>query len=174
MSRIKGPDQAQDPSQELERLVLRYQQPLLRTCFLYLRDRALAEDAVQETFLKAYRSLASFRGECSEKTWLMKIAINTCCDLRRAHRLRRIDPCRIPDLLPQAAEPFTEAEEALVTQVMQLPRKLREVILLYYYQDMTVTEIAVSLGISQSSVSGRLKRAREKLRALLEGRDLCE
>ena len=57
---------------------------------------------------------------------------------------------------------------------MQLPRKLREVILLYYYQDMTVTEIAVSLGISQSSVSGRLKRAREKLRALLEGRDLCE
>ena len=174
MSRIKGPDQAQDPSQELERLVLRYQQPLLRTCFLYLRDRTLAEDAVQETFLKAYRSLASFRGECSEKTWLMKIAMNTCCDLRRAHRLRRIDPRRIPDLLPQAAEPFAPAEEALVTQVMQLPRKLREVILLYYYQDMTVTEIAVSLGISQSSVSGRLKRAREKLRELLEGRDLCE
>ena len=128
---------------------------------------------MQETFLKAYRSLASFRGECSEKTWLMKIAINTCCDLRRAHRLRRIDPCRIPDLLPQAAEPFTEAEEALVTQVMQLPRKLREVILLYYYQDMTVTDIAVSLGISQSSVSGRLKRARGKLRTLLEGRDIC-
>lgn len=174
MSRIKGPDRAQDPNHELERLVLQYQQPLLRTCFLYLRDRALAEDAVQETFLKAYRSLASFRGECSEKTWLMKIAINTCCDLRRAHRLRRIDPCRIPDLLPQTAEPFTQAEEALVTQVMRLPRKLREVILLYYYQDMTVTEIAVSLGISQSSVSGRLKRAREKLRALLEGRDLCE
>ena len=174
MSRIKGPDRAQDPNHELERLVLQYQQSLLRTCFLYLRDRALAEDAVQDTFLKAYRSLASFRGECSEKTWLMKIAINTCCDLRRAHRLRRIDPCRIPDLLPQAAEPFTEAEEALVTQVMQLPRKLREVILLYYYQDMTVTEIAVSLGISQSSVSGRLKRARGKLRALLEGRDLCE
>ena len=104
----------------------------------------------------------------------MKIAMNTCCDLRRAHRLRRIDPRRIPDLLPQTAEPFTQAEEALVTQVMRLPRKLREVILLYYYQDMTVTEIAVSLGISQSSVSGRLKRAREKLRALLEGRDLCE
>ena len=174
MSRIKGPDQAQDPSQELERLVLRYQQPLLRTCFLYLRDRALAEDAVQETFLKAYRSLASFRGECSEKTWLMKIAMNTCCDLRRAHRLRRIDPRRIPDLLPQTAEPFTQAEEALVTQVMQLPRKLREVTLLYYYQNMTVTEIAASLGISQSSVSGRLKRARNKLRTLLEGRDLCE
>ena len=173
MSRIKGPDRAQDPNHELERLVLQYQQSLLRTCFLYLRDRTLAEDAVQETFLKAYRSLASFRGECSEKTWLMKIAINTCCDLRRAHRLRSIDPRRIPELLPQAAEPFAPAEEELVTQVIQLPRKLREVILLYYYQDMTVTEIAVSLGISQSSVSGRLKRARGKLRTLLEGRDIC-
>ena len=108
MSRIKGPDQARDPNHELERLVLQYQQPLLRTCFLYLRDRALAEDAVQETFLKAYRSLASFRGECSEKTWLMKIAINTCCDLRRAHRLRRIDPCRIPELLPQALPPAAQ------------------------------------------------------------------
>ena len=163
MSRIKGPDRAQDPNHELERLVLQYQQSLLRTCFLYLRDRTL----------KAYRSLASFRGECSEKTWLMKIAMNTCCDLRRAHRLRSIDPRRIPDLLPQAAEPFAPAEEELVTQVIQLPRKLREVILLYYYQDMTVTEIAVSLGISQSSVSGRLKRARGKLRTLLEGRDIC-
>ena len=173
MSRIKGPDRAQDPNHELERLVLQYQQSLLRTCFLYLRDRTLAEDAVQDTFLKAYRSLASFRGECSEKTWLMKIAMNTCCDLRRAHRLRSIDPRRIPDLLPQAAEPFAPAEEELVTQVIQLPRKLREVILLYYYQDMTVTEIAVSLGISQSSVSGRLKRARGKLRTLLEGRDIC-
>ena len=80
---------------------------------------------------------------------------------------------RIPELLPQAAEPFAPAEEELVTQVIQLPRKLREVILLYYYQDMTVTEIAVSLGISQSSVSGRLKRARGKLRTLLEGRDIC-
>ena len=173
MSRIKGPDRTQDPNHELECLVLQYQQPLLRTCFLYLRDRTLAEDAVQETFLKAYRSLASFRGECSEKTWLMKIAMNTCCDLRRAHRLRSIDPRRIPELLPQAAEPFAPAEEELVTQVIQLPRKLREVILLYYYQDMTVTEIAVSLGISQSSVSGRLKRARGKLRTLLEGRDIC-
>lgn len=173
MSRIKSPDRAQDPNHELERLVLQDQQPLLRTCFLYLRDRTLAEDAVQETFLKAYRSLASFRGECSEKTWLMKIAMNTCCDLRRAHRLRSIDPRRIPELLPQAAEPFAPAEEELVTQVIQLPRKLREVVLLYYYQDMTVTEIAVSLGISQSSVSGRLKRARGKLRTLLEGRDIC-
>ena len=156
-----------------EQAVREHQDMVFRVALHCFANRQDAEDAVQETFLKAYRSLASFRGECSEKTWLMKIAMNTCCDLRRAHRLRSIDPRRIPELLPQAAEPFAPAEEELVTQVIQLPRKLREVILLYYYQDMTVTEIAVSLGISQSSVSGRLKRARGKLRTLLEGRDIC-
>ena len=121
MEVVMGPDSVRE--QQLCRMIDRYQTSLLRLCYMQLHDTALAEDAVQDTFLKAYRSLASFRGECSEKTWLMKIAINTCCDLRRAHRLRRIDPRRIPDLLPQAAEPFTEAEEALVTQVKQLPRK---------------------------------------------------
>jgi RNA polymerase sigma-70 factor (ECF subfamily) len=55
--------------------------------------------------------------------------------------------------------------------VMKLPRKMREAILLYYYQDMSTEEIAETLGIAQSSVSNRLRRGREKLRKLLEGRD---
>ena len=54
---------------------------------------------------------------------------------------------------------------------MKLPRKMREAILLYYYQDMSTEEIAETLGIAQSSVSNRLRRGREKLRKLLEGRD---
>jgi len=57
---------------------------------------------------------------------------------------------------------------------MQLPFKLREVILLHYYQGMSTIEIADSLGISQSSVSGRLKRARDKMRITLEGRGFYE
>ena len=55
--------------------------------------------------------------------------------------------------------------------VMKLPRKMREAIILYYYQDMSTEEIAETLGIAQSSVSNRLRRGREKLRKLLEGRD---
>lgn len=174
MSNIKGPDSAQNHDREFERLVCQYQKTLLRMCYLYLRDKTLAEDAVQETFIKVYRSMQSFRGDSSEKTWLMKIAMNTCCDMHRSHWFRMIDPRYTPDMLPEASEPFEQEEEEMVVQVMQLPRKLREVILLYYYQDMTVTEIADSLGISQSSVSGRLKRARDKLRALLERRDIHE
>ena len=70
-----------------ELLVAQNQEKLLRTCYLYLRDRQLAEDAVQETFLKAYRSLPAFRGDSSEKTWLMRIAVNTCRDLYRSEWL---------------------------------------------------------------------------------------
>ena len=65
----------------LERMVGEWQLPLLRTCCAVLGSEDLAKDAVQETFLKAYRGLPSFRGECSEKTWLMRIAVNVCRDM---------------------------------------------------------------------------------------------
>lgn len=172
MSAIKGPDSAQRSGQAFERLVCQYQGALLRMCYLNLRDRELAKDAVQETFMRAYGSMQSFRGESSEKTWLMRIAMNVCCDMRRSHWFRLIDPRYTPEMLPEAAEPFEEEEERLVLEIMKLPRKLRDVILLHYYQNMTVTEIASVLGIAQSSVSGRLGRAREKLRVLLEGRGI--
>ena len=138
-------------------------------CCLHLRDRSLAEDAVQETFIKVYRSLASFRAESSEKTWLMRIAINTCRDMNRDRWLRFMDRRITPEMLPEASQPFEKREEELVISVMNLPLKLREVIVLYYYQGMSTLEISDALGISQSSVSGRLKRGREKLKNVLEG-----
>lgn len=150
-----------------ELLVAQNQEKLLRTCYLYLRDRQLAEDAVQETFLKAYRSLPAFRGDSSEKTWLMAIALNTCHDMRKSAWSRFVDRGVTPDDLPSASVPFTMEEEGLITQVMRLPPKLKEVTLLYYYQAMNVNEIAQALGISHSSVSERLNRARRKLRDAL-------
>ena len=63
---------------QLTSLMRQYGNELLRMCCVLLRDRALAEDAVQETFLKAYRGLPKFRGDCSEKTWLICIAVNSC------------------------------------------------------------------------------------------------
>ena len=65
----------------LTRMVGEWQLPLLRTCCAVLGSEDLAKDAVQETFLKAYRGPPSFRGECSEKTWLMRIAVNVCRDM---------------------------------------------------------------------------------------------
>ena len=75
MQGIKAPDPTAE--QQFCDLVSTYQTALLRMCYLCLQDRTLAEDAVQETFIKVWKSYSTYRGECSEKTWIMKIAVNT-------------------------------------------------------------------------------------------------
>jgi RNA polymerase sigma-70 factor (ECF subfamily) len=174
MGVVQGPDSDQDQNQYFERLVNQYQPSLLRTCYMYLRDQEQAKDAVQETFFKAYRNLGAFRGESAEKTWLMKIAVNTCHDMRKTAWSLHMDRRVTPEMLPEASVPFEEFEEGLIVEVMNLPLKLREVVLLYYYQNMDTNEIAETLGIARSSVSGRLQRARKKLRDVLEGTDSDE
>ena len=177
MSNVSGPGTAPDRDQAFVRLVDRYKDQVLRMCFLCLRDRTLAEDAVQETFIKVYRKMESFRGESSEKTWIMKIAMHTCYDINHSGWFRFMNRRVTPDMLPEPAEtpaPQRESDSELADAVTSLPRRLREAILLYYYQGLNVNEIAEALGISQSSVSCRLKRGREKLKQLLEGRELDE
>ena len=74
--------------QFLERLMHEYGDGLLRTCYLYLKDYQLAEDAVQETFIKAMKSYELFEHKSSEKTWLMRIAINCCKNVMRTKWFR--------------------------------------------------------------------------------------
>ena len=174
MSNVKGPDNAPDRNQRLEQLVDRYQEQVMRMCFLYLCDKTMAEDAMQETFLKVYRAMDTFRGEASEKTWIMRIAIRTCYDMNHSGWFRVFNRQVTPDMVPETAVPFEESDDELMNAVIRLPIRLREVILLYYYQHMNVNETAESLGISQSSVSGRLKRGREKLKAMMEGSEFDE
>lgn len=161
--------------ERLEYLVQTYQGMLLRLCYICLRDVELARDATQETFLKAYRKMDSFSGNSSEKTWLSRIAINTCRSMQRSAWYRHTDRRVTPEELPLAAQAAcTEDEMDLMCSIMMLPEKLKEVVLLHYWQEMTVSEIAQALGLAHASVSGRLKRARERLRGMLDGRDFHE
>ena len=168
MIAIMGPDC--NTEEEFSRLVSQYQRQLLHMCAMYLHDDTAAEDAVQETFLKAYRALPRFRGECSEKTWLMRIAVNTCRDMTRSawfrHNDRRITPDELQ--LPSHQRFPGDQHEELAQAIMKLPRKYKDALLLYYYQDMNQEEVAQALNASPSSISKRLKHAREKLRVLLE------
>lgn len=150
-------------------LVNTYQLPLLRMCCLRLGDAELAKDAVQETFLKAYKALPSFRGECSMQSWLMRIAINTCRDMQRSWWHRHVNRNVIPEEMNAACEAVSDDAITVSQAIAALPVRLREVVLLYYYQNMQLDEIAQALTISPSSVSGRLKRARNKLRIALKG-----
>lgn len=163
MNAVKGPD-----SQTLEEIIRTHQTPLLRLCTLYLHDVHLAEDAVQETFIKAVNHWEDFRGEASAKTWLTRIAVRTCIDMRRTSWFRRIDRRVTLDSLPDIPDEATRDDRELTLAVMNLPPKLKDAIVLYYYQDMNMNDIAKLLRISQPSVSNRLKRGREKLKAYLE------
>ena len=169
MSVVKGPGNERDMS--IRQMIEENQTALLRMCYLYLHDVHLAEDAVQETFIKAVRAWDSFRGESSARTWLTRIAMRTCMDMRRGFWFRRVDRRVTPEMLPERAQEAEAGESALTLAVMNLPKKEREVILLYYYQDMNMNEIADTLGVTQPTVSYRLRRARERLRGELEGRN---
>ncbi|MDO5143368.1 MAG: sigma-70 family RNA polymerase sigma factor [bacterium] len=169
MQAVKDPGCGHEEA--IERMVNEWQLPLLRLCYIQLRDQGLAEDAVQETFLKAFRGIQSFRGECSEKTWLTRIAVNTCRDMQRGGWFRHIDRRVTLDMLPEAASQPPEEYSDLTLAVINLPRKYREAMMLYYYQDMDTAEIGMVLGIAQSTVSNRLRKGRELLRKTLERRD---
>ena len=166
MEAVRGPDSLRE--EQLIRLVETWQTPLLHICYMILHDEALAEDAVQETFLKAYKALEHFRGESSEKTWLFRIGVNVCRDMRRGRWFRYVDRRVTPDALPIPAAEAEEDYADLAQAILLLPDKYKEVILLHYYQSMNTREIAQTLGLAPSSVSNRLKKARERLRALLE------
>ena len=132
-----------------------YGTDVLRLCCFYLGRYADAEDAAQETFLKAWKHMEHFQGrnQCTPKTWLMKIACNTCRD-----HLRRV--------FPKHEVPKADSDDReLILDVMNLPEKYRAVILLFYLQSMTVRETALALHISPSTVSRRLEKARGLLRS---------
>ena len=155
------------PEEWLRSLMATYKNDLMRMSYAFLKDASLAEDAVQETFIKAYQGMASFRGDSSEKTWLMKIAMNTCRNMRRDSWFRFVDRNVTTEEL--TLQSVSESDRALMDAVLSLSYKHKEVVLLYYYQGMSLDEISGVLGVAASTISTRLKKAREKLRIDLEG-----
>ncbi len=156
------------PDQWLEQAMARWEVPLLRTCALLLRDAALAEDAVQETFLKAWRAYGSYRGDASEKTWLMHIAVNTCRDMQRGQWFRRIDRRVDLDDLPEPSADFTLPDDTLVRAILSLPDGLRQVVVLKCYQGFSIQEVARLLHVHRRTVHYRLDKAERILRDALE------
>lgn len=157
------------PELDIDHLVQTYQASLMRTCYLYLKDVHLAQDAVQETFLKVYRHQAQFDTACSEKAWIMRIAINVCKDYLRSAWHRKVNVVESLKEIPAA--PDTYRNDDLLMEVMNLKPKYKEVILLFYYQDMKIKDIAIVLNKPESTIAVRLKRARDLLKCRLERLD---
>lgn len=146
-----------------------YSTTLLRLCFIQLRDHALAEDTLQETFIKAWRAMPQYeRGHIqNDRAWLCRIALNACRDMQRSRWMRYVDAATALDALPPALLAVEPEDRSLLLDVMNLPEKHRQVILLYYYQGLTLRDAAQVLNLDASTVHARLKKAERLLKRQL-------
>lgn len=139
-----------------------------RMCYLYLGNEAMAEDAMQETFVKVYRGYRKFHNQSSIKTWVTRIAINVCKDMMRSIARTPYSEMRQDADLEMD---YKDTEDRLVVSraINRLPVDLREVVILFYYQELSTKEIAASIGVSRTTVEFRLKQARKILQKELKG-----
>lgn len=148
-----------------EEVVDRYGLQLLRTSRLILRDEALAEDAIQETFLKAWQRIGSLRDE-DPGPWLTRIAMNeSISTYRRRHRFQALTE-RIGRIGGGKGEVSSEARLDLTRALDQLTAEQRAAVALHYYQDLSVEDAARALKVPVDTLKSRLKTALRRLREL--------
>jgi RNA polymerase sigma-70 factor (ECF subfamily) len=155
-----------------ERIVRRWQGPIINLAYRFCRERGLAEEIAQDVFLKAFRSLASWRQESRFSTWLYALALNLCRSRMRKWRpdLRSLeDAGEIVDP-DQPEDHYERVEESEIVRclVLQLPRKYREAIVMFYFHEMNLTEAAATLKIPEGTLKARLHRGRALLRRKID------
>ncbi|MEK5232162.1 sigma-70 family RNA polymerase sigma factor [Lysinibacillus sp. FSL K6-0232] len=156
---------------ELEQIMERHTERLIRLAFYYVRDLQSAEDIVQEVFIKFYNNAQSYEERGELKAYLSKLVVNKSKDYLRSWTYRKIQVQQKifskqatirRDMLVQQDEQ-TLIENAIVA----LPLKQREVIIHFYFEELSVLEIAALLQIPESTVKTRLRRGRELLKPKL-------
>jgi RNA polymerase sigma-70 factor (ECF subfamily) len=160
-------------------LIRPHERSVFLAAMAILHNQADAEDAAQESFLKAFRALASFRGESRFSTWLERIAVNESRMRLRRRRTENIEPLEEEDSetttysprmltdwreVPSEALEIKEVREVLHRAIAQLPGKYREVVVLRDVQNRSITDTAAILNLTPAAVKTRLLRARLRLR----------
>ena len=174
IDRFKDGDQS-----AFEELLLKYQDRIYNLCRHLLGNTHEAEDAAQDTFLKAYQKLKDFKPEASLYTWLYRIAVNTCLDYKKRplweSLFRKSDEDEEYILEPLSEDPspekLYESKQlglALSKSLGKLSFKLRTVIILKEIEGLSYEEIADILEVSTGTVKSRISRAKEELRQRLK------
>ena len=171
-SRRRRSGQADPPvlDRQLRVLIDEHAAAVYHVAYGVLRDRGLAEDAVQETMIKAWRGLPEFRGDSSTRTWILRIAHNTAIDSLR----RRRDRSTAPEDLPDQAGPASIDDPAsrvsgrddlgrLKAALEDLDETSRTIVVLREVEGLSYQQISDTLGISLGTVKTRLLRARRTL-----------
>ncbi|GAB3872376.1 RNA polymerase sigma factor RpoE [Kibdelosporangium lantanae] len=169
MSRARAGDQ-----DAYTTLVARYSAVAHRTAYL-LGAGADAADVVQEAFVKAYRSLGSFRDGAAFRPWLLRIVTNETRNLHRSQRRRGVHELRVAVMTdtidhrdPASVTVVDATRTALLDALKTLPERERDVITCRYLLDLTEAETAQTLGLARGTVKSRLSRALKRLRPMVE------
>ncbi|MYL51319.1 sigma-70 family RNA polymerase sigma factor [Halobacillus litoralis] len=161
--------------ERLEEWIQEYGHDLKWLAYSYVKDYAIAEDITQETFIKAYQKYASFKKESTIKTWLYKITINLCKDHLKSSYMKRVvkkgtELFRSIPSTKETPEEFVlqqDEDETLLAHVLKLEDKYREIIILYYFEEFDINELANVLNTSPNTIKTRLRRARQLLQERL-------
>jgi RNA polymerase sigma-70 factor (ECF subfamily) len=160
-----------DAGVDIEALYDQYRIRVFRAIAGLVFDDAAAEDLTQETFERAWRSRASYRGgEAEVGAWLYRIAMNTAMSWLRRQRLARLLPMRLffgADAGTDSME-LVENRQLADVALASLSPKLRAVVVLTYYSGLTRQEVASALGVPAGTVASRLVYAQQVMRAALE------
>lgn len=164
-----------DKNKILRDLMVAHGEDVWNFAYSLTRQRSLADDIRQDVFIKAYEKLESFRGESSVKTWLLSITRNVVIDYQRKVFFRKVKLVGfIQDIgnSSSAEKDFLQNEnlKEVWKVVLNLPVKLREVLVLYAHYQLSIAEIANLLKISDSAVKVRLHRARKKVNIVFQKR----
>jgi len=171
---------------ELQNLQDKHGNLVLKIAYIYLKDKYLAEDAYQETFLKVYKFLPRFDDEKLERMWITRVAINVCKDFYRKRwfkdslKNKSIDDENNFGYIPQA-DPLEEPgqicvrsyeKKKIIDKVLNLPAIYKDAIILFYYNRYSTEEIAKIIGVSPQTIRKRLERARKLLKIEIEGSEI--
>ncbi|MBR4907233.1 MAG: RNA polymerase sigma factor [Clostridia bacterium] len=149
---------------EIVRIVETYSDMLLRIALNRVNSIAEAEDVVQSTFERLIRRQPHFADREHEKAWLIKTAIRICIDEARKTSKRAEAP-----LNEEITAAYSEESYELLDTIRRLPERDRDAVYLYYYEEYAVKDVAKLLGEREGTTRSRLSRARQKLKAIMEG-----
>lgn len=160
----------------IDEIMTSYGQDILQLVYSYVKNKDIAEDLTQDIFIKCYKSLHTYTGKSKLRTWLWRIAINHCKDYLKSWYNRNVvmsdvelDANKTQKEMVEQAVIQKEADDELISAIMELPIKYREVIYLFYYEELPIKEIATVTDTGNNTVKTRLKRGKELLKERLEG-----
>ncbi|MER2037637.1 MAG: sigma-70 family RNA polymerase sigma factor [Solibacillus sp.] len=163
----------------LEKIMIEYGNELVRLAFSYVKDVEIAKDMVQNSFIKCYKNLDSFRFDAQVKTWLYRITINECKDYLKSWNYRMVQVKSFINETTKSILPSTEkavidkySNEEIKDTIFSLPKMYREVVYLYYYDSLSTEEIANVLDIPVNTVKTRLRRAKQRLVSIMKEAEL--